>query len=262
MNLALNAIDALKGQPGDVIISAYSRSIPDQQPTHLVMHDHLARGDYAVLEIKDTGEGIPQSDLNRIFDPFFTTKATGRGLGLAAALGSIRALMGGIEVESTLGQGTSFRVWLPAAHADQPAPDQDAAASPDPGLSRDKSVLIIDDEPTINRMLARYCRSQGMQVFQLYNGVEAAEACRHHQPDVAIIDYSMPDVQGDELAAALRQVDPALPIILISGYSVEHMDATLDMDLFQGFLQKPFDFDTLEKTLAKLLKRDDDPSGG
>lgn len=243
LNILHNAIDALEGHPGALSISLEERSTFLRPPTHLPLNDHLVDGQYVVLEIRDTGKGIARSDIHRIFDPFFTTKVMGRGLGLAAARGAIKAANGGMEVESELGKGTSFRLWLPVA----PSQEDDGPIShleAPPGVlvgSPDVTLLVVDDERPMLSILRQHFEQSGFQVIASDKGQEALELCQRRAPLISFLDFTMPDMMGDELARRLREICPDTRIILMSGYSVEHLKSHLDMKLFDALMPKPFE---------------------
>jgi CheY-like chemotaxis protein len=195
-----------------------------------------------VLEIKDTGKGIAKSDIHRIFDPFFTTKVMGRGLGLAAARGALKAASGAMEVESEVGKGASFRIWLPVSPqqpddgAGQDAPRQGVLVG-----DEDTTILVVDDDASTLEIVCQHFRQAGFRVLGSDDGAKALALIKEHTPAVALIDFTMPKMMGDELAQNLREATPTTKIALMSGYSVEHVESHLDMDLFDAFLPKPFE---------------------
>lgn len=233
VNLFLNAIEATS-EGG--CVCAYTRlervafgdtsfGRPGQQA--------LTPGWYAILQIEDSGSGIPPELMERIFDPFFSTRSTGRGLGLSAVLGIVKGHQGGIKLASTPGQGTCFTIALPidpahAATLDHPQ---------DPPL-----VLLIDDDPIVLKTLQRILRRNGHQALTATSGLEGIKLFQDHRSQIAMVflDMVMSGMDGEETLRRLHALDPSLCVHLMSGFS--HKDAKSHFrDLgFRSFIKKPF----------------------
>lgn len=240
VNLALNARDAL-GDGGRLRITTTEETIPESAGAP---DQEALPGRYVVLEVADTGSGIPAELLPRIFDPFFTTKGQGEGsgLGLATVYGIVRQSGGTIRVRSAAGEGSTFRVLLPRA-ADpvlprlapepQAAPGPAAGGAVTPGAagagtlrSADEprgTLLLAEDEAAVRRLAVTVLRRAGFEVLEAANGEEALRMleARGSGVDVLVTDVIMPLMGGRELAARLRAEDPTLPVLFISGYTGE-----------------------------------------
>ena len=213
-------------------------------------------GDTATLRVRDTGMGMSQEMVERIFDPFFTTKRPGKGtgLGLAVCREIVLGVGGHLRVESTPGEGSLFEVYLPVvANWVGAASDQGvevAIAAP-----AGKRVVVVDDEPLVCMVAERFLRREGYEVVSAHNGDDALAILRGaaSQIDLAIIDLTMPGKSGPEVVAAIRQLWPALPILISSGYSEAAIEDRSWLGQVQGFLQKPYQRNTLLATVARLL---------
>lgn len=241
MNLITNASEAIGDRGGNIILRTgvtycdnayFSRVVDDTEP-----HDP---GLYVYLEVADTGTGMDADMLARIFDPFFSTKFAGRGLGLAAVLGIVRGHKGALEVQSTLGEGTSFRVLLPA-HDE--APESLEAPRVEPRNFRaEGTVLLADDEETVRRLACHMLERAGFRVLLAADGREALSLFRQHRADVrlVVLDMTMPHLDGEACYRALREIDPAVKVILTSGYSEQEVFDRFDRSGLSGFVQKPY----------------------
>jgi PAS domain S-box-containing protein len=208
------------------------------------------------LAVTDTGQGIPEEVRERIFEPFFTTKAAGKGtgLGLSVVHGIVAKHGGEIEVESTPGKGTTFRVLLPAAEGEEgfPSPGRGKGAH-QPGRGHGERILVVEDEPGAREALRDILGTLGYEVVAAASGEEAGRMAAEPRFDVLLTDLMLPGVAGSDLAVGLRERWPGLRVIFMSGY-------TEDEELLDGvqagvihFLQKPFDIDVLARELRQVL---------
>jgi two-component system cell cycle sensor histidine kinase/response regulator CckA len=226
MNLVLNASEAIAGSAGTVRVStgrgaygaeAFARSAAGGEPK---------AGDYVWIEIRDDGVGMDASTIAQMFDPFFTTKFVGRGLGMAAVLGIVRGHAGAIDVESTPGAGTRIRVLFPASEAKtRLATPRPAAESRGQGV-----VLLVDDERSVRASTQLLLEGFGFEVVAARDGVEAVEALRARRGgvDAALVDLTMPRMDGVETTKELRRIVPGLPVVLTSGYGAAHLEGSQD----------------------------------
>jgi PAS domain S-box-containing protein len=251
LNLLTNASESLGEAPG--AIQVRTRLI-HARPADLVspfVHESPPVGDYVVLQVSDTGCGMSDETLTRIFDPFFTTKFAGRGLGLAAVLGIVCAHRGTLKVHSVPGQGTMFEVFFPrSARAPEAAPPATAGGGRAAG-----TVLVAEDEPAI-RVLARTILSRaGLGVIEARDGQEAVEVFRKRQADVGcvLLDLTMPRLSGIEALAEIRLIAPAVPVVVMSGYSSEELADRFAGTPLIGIIQKPFRADQLVDLMQKAL---------
>ncbi len=242
MNLITNASDALGGA-GVVQIRTSVIEVPEPRPTESQSGRSLPVGRYSVLEVSDRGCGMPAEVRTRIFEPFFSTKETGRGLGLAGVQGIIRRHDGSIEVDSSPGRGTTITIFLP--HGGAITEDDNGTGSTthkrEPaGAPRIRRVLIIDDEVGVRDSLAKIMRREGHTVSAAATGLDGIELLRT-TPDsiqVAVIDMTMPGLNGVATFQELRAIQPDLEGVIISGYTEAEI-GTLPEGII-GFLQKPF----------------------
>jgi two-component system cell cycle sensor histidine kinase/response regulator CckA len=243
-NLFINARDAV-GAEGRIEIcarNAVPSSPGDEQR-------------WVALEVRDDGAGMDAETRDHIFDPFFTTKALGRGtgLGLSIVYGIVELHGASIEVESQPGQGTCFRLRWPADEA-AVRPER-TATSERSALEGSETILLVDDEEGVRRLARRGLELQGYRVIEAEDGVQGLFRYREHagEIDLAVVDFSMPGRNGIQLIAALREQEPTLPAILVSGY--------IDRDSLGGprveaeFLPKPFRPDQLAALVRETLDR-------
>ena len=236
LNLAVNGRDAMPGG-GRLSIATVRRHLdvtPDPRPAA----GALAAGDYAVLSVADTGSGIDQATRGRMFEPFFTTKPVGQGtgLGLSTVYGIVTASGGAIEVDSALGQGAVFRVWLPIAAG---SPTLAGVADPDVMAGRSSgTVLVVEDEPQLRRLAVEVLEREGFTVLEAADSL-AAHFAAAARPDLELLvsDVVMPSGNGVALARDLRVARPGLAVVLMSGYAEEVADVR---DVADAFLAKPF----------------------
>jgi len=250
MNLVTNAADAIGEGVGAIVIRSAAESIGAHQVPSAQPGQFLPAGDYVRLEVQDDGCGMPPEVLDRIFDPFFTTKMTGRGLGLSAMLGILRAHQAGIRIQSQPGMGTRFSLFFPAAEAGEEA----SAESPDPAVgTKGARILLVDDEPMIRETAGMVLSGLGMDVTLGSDGEEALELFREGDFDLVALDLTMPRMDGREAFRAIRQLRPGVPIIVCSGFSEQ--EALLDAAGRPptAFLPKPYSIRALEKVIAEVL---------
>jgi PAS domain S-box-containing protein len=242
LNLAFNARDAMKGG-GSLKISAHN-AVLDGKPEGL-------RGEHVVMRVADTGSGMPPEVMERVFEPFFTTKSFGEGtgLGLSQVFGFAKQIGGAVTVESELGKGATFTLYLPASHrADSPEAGTRARE-----LRGRGKVLIVEDDAFVGELAADMLGELGFEATVAHSAKEALERLAGgDRPRLVFTDIVMPGgITGLELARKLRKRFPELPILLTTGYS-EQASAT------QGFpvLQKPYEMSALASAIGDLLKQE------
>lgn len=244
MNLAINAAEAIGDNAGVVRVTT----------TACAELPGLTEGTYACLEVSDNGCGMDESTQSKIFDPFFTTKMMGRGLGLSAVAGIVRAHRGAIKISSEPGKGTTFRVLLPAGKAPVLRPEPSLAV----GRPERGTVLVVDDEPTILAVAQDALQRCGWAVLLAANGKEAIKLVDGHaELTVVLLDMTMPVMSGEATLQAIRSRRATLPVVLCSGYSEMEAARRFSSDHVSGFLQKPFTADRLVAKLAEAAKTRD-----
>lgn len=254
ISLISNAGEAIPpGKAGHVRIATGGVDLTaGRPPAHSGIYSS-APGRYAFLEVADDGCGISEAIQERIFEPFFSTKFTGRGLGLAAVQGIVRAYGGFIQVESAPGSGATFRIFLPA-RPENASPNLAPAEQP---LQKPAShtVLVIEDEAMLRKMVVRMLERAGFRVLSAGDGKAALVLLEQTPsvPAVALVDLTMPVMGAAELLPVLRSRYPALKVIATSGYSEQEACRVLRPEYISGFLQKPFERDALCELLARTL---------
>jgi PAS domain S-box-containing protein len=254
MNLILNASDALGKKEGTITVTTGCTFVHQNTLNEMRWGGHLEEGEFVFIEVSDTGSGMNSETLEKIFEPFFTTKFTGRGLGMSALLGIVRSHSGAIDLNSTLGEGTTFRVLFPKA--DSNGKKTDTASSPEKLLPTPKgTVLVIDDDQFVRSALASMLDDLGMDAILAIGGYEGIEQYRQKADEIVVVllDMTMPGMQGDEVFDELKEINPDIKIIVVSGYSEEDIDRIFDGKDLSGFLQKPFTGKGLQNKIAQAL---------
>jgi PAS domain S-box-containing protein len=251
LNLAMNAAEAMpKG--GDLSITT-RRVEPSEEI--LRRHPGFDPGSRLLLHMADTGTGIPESVRGRIFEPFFTTKADGKGsgMGLAMVYGTVQNHGGFIEVDSRLGQGTEFSIYLPEASPKAGADRRLPLGKPIPGTGR---ILVVDDEETVRGVAREFLKRLGYQVLTASDGQEAVETYRAsaQEIDLVILDMVMPRLGGRECFRALKQINPEVRAVLCTGYGFNVATQEILDEGMAGFLQKPYQMSQLSEIVAAALK--------
>jgi PAS domain S-box-containing protein len=236
LNLAINARDAMP-DGGTLVIEANPAVLDGHEVN---MQPALAAGTYARLLVSDTGEGMPPEVAGHIFEPFFTTKPRGQGtgLGLSTVYGIVTEAGGSINVFSEPGVGTTFRVYLPIAAACGAVHTPPAHAEPAAGDGR--TVLVVEDEPALARVVARILAGGGYHVLSATSGPQALAMHAEHDYDLLLTDVIMPEMSGRRLADLLRVRRPDLPVLYMSGYSNGLLGTTNVLDQDIAFIEKPF----------------------
>ena len=202
------------------------------------------------MTIADTGMGMTSEILDRIFEPFFTTKETGTGLGLSTVQGIVKAHGGAIEVESQIGRGTCFKIYLPAIHSKE-AESSDAAA----GLYDGKGelVLVVDDEIAIREIAKESLETYNYRVMLASDGIEAIDIYtqNHHSIAIVLVDMMMPHLDTPSIILALQQINPEVQIVVTSG-SYLNLAAIVDKQQVSAVLTKPFTTAEMLQTLAEI----------
>jgi signal transduction histidine kinase len=255
MNLITNAAESLEGRMGQVSVRTGVMHAEKAYLRERYLTNDLPEGEYAFLEVQDTGCGMDLETIQRIFDPFYTTKFTGRGLGLAAVIGIVKSHHGTLDVESELGRGTTFRVLIPLA-----------GAGPHPGEVRRPrvatqmgggTVLVVEDEPSVRAVSKRIVGKAGFEVLTASGGREAVALFREHAQEIVavLLDLTMPDMDGETTLRELRRIRADVPVVICSGHSEAQADRIVQSTQNATFLQKPYTFATLVQRLSEVLPK-------
>jgi two-component system cell cycle sensor histidine kinase/response regulator CckA len=256
INLAVNARDAMSQEGGKLTVRTGNVAIPD--PAH-VDHGVMPAGEYVLIETSDTGRGIKKDDLDKIFEPFFTTKevGAGTGLGLATVYGIVKQTGGYVFAESELGQGATFRIYLPR-HRQAEAVDE-AANGAEEGAAKDLTgkgtIVLVEDEDAVRIFAARALRTKGYEVIEADSGEAALELMGSHlgSVDLLVTDVVMPNMDGPTLVKKARELRPDLKVILISGYAEDTYRESLDAETWVNFLPKPFSLKQLAGRVKEVM---------
>lgn len=256
INLVVNARDAM-AEGGRILIR--TRNLMRRE-ARTIAALQLPPGDYVLIEVQDTGHGIPRDVLPKIFEPFFTTKdvGAGTGLGLSTVYGIVQQTGGSIVVESEIGQGTTFRIALPRYLAEAEVATADAPEAVDKGRDEapgSETILMVEDEDAVRNFAVRALRRQGYDVLDAPTGEEAIELMDAHEGriDLLISDVVMPSMDGPTLARLAIEKRPDLKVIMISGYAEEQFRKSLDPGLDFTFLAKPFTLKQLAALVREVL---------
>lgn len=244
LNLAVNSKDAMP-QGGKLKISTGTRFLDDDRD--------LPEGDYVLLTVSDTGDGIPPAVLPKVFDPFFTTKpvGSGTGLGLSQVYGFTRQSGGVARIRSAEGQGTTVEMVFPQAdeEADEAVPVRQQPAVP--ALAGACHILVVEDDPDVRRVIVECLSLIGYKVTEAANGSEALASLAAAKPDLLVVDYAMPDMTGAEVISEARKMVGDMPVILATGYA--DMAAVERLAGKPRILRKPFDIAQLGDAVSTVL---------
>jgi len=251
MNLVTNASEAIGDKEGIITIATGTRDLDQRAMDFLFAGQELAPGRFVTLQVSDTGCGMGPETLSRIFDPFFTTKTSGRGLGLSAMLGILRGHQAGIKIYSEPGKGSTFQVYFPAAGRALPAAEDPLPPKAVPFHGR---VLLVDDEEDLRASIAAMLEHLGFEVDPARDGQEAIERFRPGVYTLVLMDLTMPRLDGKEAFRRMKEVDPAVRVILSSGYNEQEAIQQFLGRGLAGFIQKPYQLKTLVEVLEKALR--------
>jgi len=254
LNLVVNAAEAMGEVSGEVEIGAARVACSRARLDELCANQALPEGDYVRLWVEDSGCGMDAATLQRVYEPFFSTKRTGRGLGLAAVHGIVRAHEGALAIESRPGEGSRFDVYLPLAatpaldHAEEPLQQSEWRGQ--------GTLLVADDEQVVRDVLDALLRQLGFSVVLTEDGARAVAAFQEPEADFAavVLDHDMPELNGAEAFRQIHRLDPEVPILMLSGYVPEELATELAAEGLAGFLSKPFTTAELRATLRAALE--------
>ncbi|MGV2976833.1 cell cycle histidine kinase CckA [Roseibium alexandrii] len=258
VNLAVNAGDAM---PDGGRLTISTRNVSESESTQFENTRGMPPGEYMLVEVEDTGHGIPPDVMEKIFDPFFSTKEVGKGtgLGLSTVYGIVKQTGGFIFCTSEIDEGTTFRLFLPRyipAVVDEPKavakePEKEKVAD----LTGSASILLVEDEEAVRAFAARALASRGYTVYEAGTGMEALEVMEETggEVDLVVSDVVMPEMDGPSLLVELRKTRPDLKIIFVSGYAEDAFEENLPANEKFFFLPKPFTLKQLATTVKDVL---------
>jgi signal transduction histidine kinase len=253
LNLGVNARDAMP-RGGQLIIRTENVTLDRKTAPQIAAS--LAPGDYVVLSVTDTGAGMDEETKSHIFEPFFTTKGPGKGtgLGLATVYGIVRQTGGGISVESELGQGSTFRIYLPRESA--PVDISRTPITPVGKSDNFETVLVVEDEDIVRELVCEVLEDQGYDVLCARDGIEALNLAAEFDGEIHLLvtDVIMPHMNGHELAGKLSELRSDMKILYVTGYSDNDIGDHGTLDPRHELLQKPFTPQTLARKIREVIR--------
>jgi len=251
MNVVVNARDAMPGG-GKLIIETANADV-DQ--AYAGSNVDLRPGSYVMLSVSDTGMGMDSETTTHLFEPFFTTKAPGKGtgLGLATAYGIVKQSGGAISIYSEPGRGTTVKIYLPSAEAKTPA--EAAEQTPKPILRGSETILVLEDEARVRKLICEVLTSRGYNVIEAVRGEDALRKAMEYGDRIHLLlaDVVMPEMSGPQAVEQIRAVQPGVKVLYMSGYTDEAMMHHGILESGTPFLQKPFLPDTLARKVREVL---------
>jgi signal transduction histidine kinase/CheY-like chemotaxis protein/predicted hydrocarbon binding protein len=251
LNLAVNGRDAM---PNGGKITIETKNVNSRNETGTA-HLGIPPGEYVLLTVCDTGNGIPAEVLPHIFEPFFTTKVRekGTGLGLATVYGIVKQSDGFISAESEQGQGSRFLIWLPRSTEALAEAESDARLTPE--LRGNETILVVEDEEELREAVGDYLAGLGYTVLRATNGMDALDRVSQHHGnlDLMVTDVVMPKMNGPELAGHLLESHPKVKVIYVSGYTDNKIAQRGVLEAGTHFLQKPFPLHVLAGKIREVM---------
>ncbi len=258
INLVVNARDAM---PDGGHIEIRTSNV-DEEEAEKLNYRGMPTGEYVLIEVEDSGTGMSEEVVEKIFEPFFSTKKLneGTGLGLSTVYGIIKQTGGFIYPDSILGEGTTFKIFLPR-HIVQigDIEEEEKVAAPIKDLTGNERILIVEDEEAVRAFSARALSATGYEVLEADGGEEALEILEEidYELDLLISDVIMPEMDGPTLLKKVRERTKDLKVILVSGYAEESIRKDLEDDRSFEFLAKPYSLDQINSKVKEVLQRED-----
>jgi signal transduction histidine kinase/CheY-like chemotaxis protein len=253
MNLVINGAEAIpQDQSGTVVINTSVQEVDQAYIQNNFPGQNISAGTYIAVQVHDTGSGMDPEIQAKIFDPFFTTKFTGRGLGLAAALGIVRGHKGAIRAYSVPGKGSTFKVLLPAV---QGVAEQATGEQSREELRGTGTILVIDDEPTVRASAKRVLERYGYQILMADDGHTGVAVFQEnaHQIAAVLLDMTMPMMSGDETFRRIRAIRSNACVVLTSGYNEAETIRRFTTKGIAAFIQKPYTAAQLARSIKRAL---------
>jgi len=255
VGMEVNAVNSVRGDMAELreaLLNIIFNAVDRMPQWGMISIKAWREDNQVVLSIADTGAGISEEIKTKIFDPFFTTKGSeGMGLGLSITYGIITRHGGSIEVDSILGQGSTFYVKLPVEDG-----EMEQKFSPDTPDSTEKAnILLVDDDPEVSEVLELMLAQMGHRVAVVAQGAVAVALFEQGDYDLVITDLGMPDISGWEVAKAIKEKSPRTPVVLITGWGVQLDSEEMSRSGVDGIIAKPFSKESLMDQLVRLLER-------
>jgi len=260
MNLITNASEAIEIQAGRIKLSTGQVNCDRNCLSKSRLEEKPEPGRFVYLEVSDNGAGMAEKTQHQIFDPFFTTKFTGRGLGMSAVLGIVKAHSGALFLDSAPGRGTTIRVIFPTAENASVSPGMETAHAETVSYVSDAptsgTVLIVDDEKSVLKVCVAMVTLCGFSTITASDGVEAVNTfrLRSNEIDLVLMDLTMPNMDGVAAMQELRRIKPDIRIILSSGFNEQELDERISNQNPSGFIRKPYSMKSLEAELRRVMQ--------
>ncbi len=255
LNLVLNAVEACAGRSGKVEVEVKARDCDDGYLAASCLAEKPAPGRFVSLAVSDNGCGIDEATRARLFEPFFSTKLLGRGLGLPAVQGIVRAHQGAIILESAVGWGTTVTILLPVAASLKEPTEAEIGRVETPGVKR-STILVVEDQQSVREVMAEMLEEAGYRALMAADGQAAVAVMREHgrEIDCVLLDLSLPGLDGVATLGLMRELVPHVRVLVVSGSSGDEVSRRFSGHLVAGVLQKPYDFQTLLDELQRILQ--------
>ncbi len=252
LNLVVNASESMGDNDGSITVTTDVAECPADRPFEGYVVPIAASGSYVFLDVSDTGCGMSDETVQRMFEPFYTTKFTGRGLGMSAVLGIVKAHGGALRVQSEPGCGTTIRILFPVSSPDG-IERKPACCGPD--WTGKGTVLVVDDEAAVLAVTCKMLGRLGFDVLTARDGQEAVELYRDQGAGIELVlmDLTMPRMSGEEAFAELRRMNPEVRVVLASGYDEKDIATRFAGKGLAGGIQKPYTLDKLASVLRNLF---------
>jgi len=254
LNLITNASEAIGEGGGEITLILECIECDSEELESMEFSEGLAPGRFVVLTVRDTGEGMDESTRKKIFEPFYTTKFTGRGLGLAAVVGIVRAHGGAIRIESELDKGSTISVLFPAAEGARAKIEAGGMPKAIGDWKGHGKILLVEDEDSARELARVVLERVGLEVVEAADGFEALKVFREepHKFGCILLDLTMPNMDGVETYSRLREIRPDVRVVLCSGYPERAAMARFANVGLAGFLKKPYEPEELLDSLRSL----------
>ncbi len=254
MNLITNASDAIGKKKGRITVETGEQRCEESYLQSCYMAEKLEPGRYAYVMVADTGCGMEQKTLSKIFDPFFTTKISGRGLGLAAVLGIVRGHKGALRVRTEPGRGTEFKILFPIS--EKKIEEKVESRTSIDTWKPEGTILIVDDDDIVRTVTEQILQKFGFSVISAIDCETGSRELRDKPGFKAVLlDVTLTSKEAGGALAEMRKVDKAVPILLMSGYNEHRATSGLDGNEYSGFIQKPFNADSLMSKLREMIEK-------
>lgn len=255
MNLITNASEAIGDRSGVIAVSIHEVELKTGELEQTFPPGGVPAGQYVRLEVSDTGSGMSEETMQKIFNPLFTTKITGRGLGLASLLNAVQRHNGAVEVKSTPGQGTVFRVYFPAENQNDTPDREEAPVSADEWRGYG-TALVADDEEAIRGITSALLKRFGFRVILAADGLETVDLYTENAGDITLLlmDLNMPRLNGIEAVLRIRHINPTVPVLFMSGYSREQVMERFGKHPYTDFIRKPFQGSELKACIRRVME--------